>query len=294
MRLPRLEGRVSAADLARVQAFARAWRSFHRGRDADAFRALVRLGLDAAARPAAHDERWHELHDRLERVETLLDALGRAASATPALVAWLVAQAPGSGEARLSAEALAATLEALLEADWDERCRARGLPRAHVGVRRVRRPVLGMPEAPGPGSARRLVATTVRLSARDFERAAAYGVRGELGRQAALAELVQRGLDVAEAQAAHDDIAALLDSARRIEQQLDAIGALATSPAAVAVHLWRRAAGLSEEWERMVLGEVEAVAEATWHSLQAGPPRPVPGRLVLEPGHESEGDGWPT
>jgi prophage regulatory protein len=41
MRLPRLEGRVSEADLARVRAFARVWRSFHRGTDADAFRALA-------------------------------------------------------------------------------------------------------------------------------------------------------------------------------------------------------------------------------------------------------------
>ncbi len=69
-------------------------------------------------------------------------------------------------------------------------------------------------------------------------------------------------------------------SARRIEVQLDEIGALATGPASVVVHLWRREKGLSDEWEQVVVNEVVEAAETTWMNLQKGPPQAAPAELV--------------
>lgn len=295
MRQPRVEGRVTVEDAARVRAFASAWRAFHGGTPADAFRALLRLGLDAAARSAVQDARLADLDDRLARIETLLDALGRAVSATPALVGWLLANVPAPVSDAPSAEALADTLETLLECDWAERCRAHGLPRPRTVPTPAAAPAFGVgaPALAVPASPR-LRATTLRLAPRDFERAAAHAVRAGLGRQAALVDLVQRGLDAAEAQGSRDALERLLDRARRIERQLDLIGPLATSPASVAVHLFGRLAGRSEEWERVLLDEVRTVAAATWRGLQHGPPQPVPGKLALDPSDEEENDGWPT
>jgi hypothetical protein len=290
-----LEGRVTAEDMARVQAFTRAWRAFHRGTAADAFRALVRLGLDAAARPGDEDTRAYDLEDRLTRIEALLDALGRAVSATPALAAWLLANAPVTQAEAPAAEVLAEALEELLAADWDERRREHGLPRPRSIERRAPRPALDVPAPRQPSVARgRLRATTLRLSPRDFDRAAAHALRSTQARQAALVELLRRGLDAAECEARRDDLARLLDRADRIERLLDAIGPLATSPASVIIHLWRHLTGRPEEWERVLLHEVSVVAEATWHALQSGPAQPVPGKLRLDPTNEAEGDGWPT
>jgi hypothetical protein len=293
---PLLEGRITPAEMTRVRAFSRDWCALHGGTSSDAFRALLRLGLDAFARPRLHDARWCELHDRLSRLETLTDALGRAVSATPALAAWLLAQAPATTSAP-SAEALGDAIEALCAADWDDRCRALGVPRARPGVVR---PTTAPVDAPHtnpdvpPLPRRTLVATTVRLSPEDFERACAYAMRAELGRQAALADLVQRGLDATDSEAQLDDIARLLVSARRIEAQLDAIGPLATSPGSVVVHLWRTLTGRPEEWEWTVLREVFDIAEMSWRALQDGPPQPAPGRLQVDPIDAEEGDGWPS
>jgi hypothetical protein len=77
-----------------------------------------------------------------------------------------------------------------------------------------------------------------------------------------------------------DDIDRLLESSRRIELQLDEIGALATAPAAVVVHLWRREKGFTDEWEQVVLNELTEVAHATWMNIQAGPPEPAPDALL--------------
>jgi hypothetical protein len=296
MPAPRLEGRVTPSELARVQAFSRAWRALHGGTASDAFRALLRLGLDAAARPGMHDERWCDLDDRLVQIEARLDALGRAVAANPALTAWLLAQAPAQASAP-TAEALGDAIEALCQADWDDHCRALGVPRARPWVKRPTSPPLGLPD-PDPDAPplprQHLVATTVRLSPEHFERAVAYATRVDLGRQAALAELVQRGLDAADSEAQLDDIARLLVSSRRIEAQLDAIGPLAASPASVVIHLWRQLTGRPEEWEWAVLREVYDIAEMTWRALQNGPPQPVPGRLRVDPIDEEEDDGWPS
>lgn len=122
----------------------------------------------------------------------------------------------------------------------------------------------------------RLKGTTVRLSPGDFERVAAHIARTGASRQVALVGLIRRGLDAVEVETVRDDLARLLDRARRIEMQLDAIGPLATSAASVVVHLWRHATGRPEEWEQVVLRETFDVAEATWHGLQSGPPQPPP------------------
>jgi hypothetical protein len=295
MRQPRVEGRVSSGELARVRAFSSAWRAFHGGSNADAFRALICRGLDAAARGSAEDERWYDLEDRVERIEVRLDALGRAVSATPALAAWLLANAPSTDASAPSAEELAEGLEELLAADWDERRQRLGLPCPGRRQARAERPALGVPAAPSKGATpRRLRAVTVRLAPGDFARAAAHALRGARNQQAALVELVRRGLDAVECETRRDDLARLLARAERIERLLDAIGPLATSPASVVIHLWRHLTGRTEEWERVLLHEVTVVAEASWHALQEGPPQPVPGRLALDPSDETEGDGWPT
>ncbi len=152
-----------------------------------------------------------------------------------------------------------------------------------------------MPAAASKDSARpRLRPLTVRLAQRDVERVTAHALRGARSQQATLVDLVQRGLDASECEVRRDDLARLLDRAERVERLLDAIGALATSPASVVIHLWRHLTGRSEEWERVLLHEVCVVAEATWRALQEGPPQPLPGRLALDPSDETEGDGWPT
>ncbi len=295
MRQPRVEGRVTSDELARVRAFSSAWRAFHGGSNADAFRALIRLGLTAAAHGGDLDERWYDVEDRIERIEVLLDALGRAVSATPALAAWLLAHAPSTDAAGPSAEELADGLEELLAADWDERRQRLGLPRAGPRPARVERPALDLPAAPSKSVVRpRLRAVTVRLGQRDVERVTAHALRGARSQQATLVDLVQRGLDAAECELRRDDLARLLDRANRLERLLDVIGPLATSPASVVIHLWRHLTGRSEEWERVLLHEVSVVAEATWRALQEGPPQPLPGRLALDPSDETEGDGWPT
>ena len=96
---PLLEGRISPSDMARFQAFSRGWQALHGGTPGDAFRAFVRLGLDAASRPHLEDPRWCEFHDRLQEIERLVDTLGRAVSANPALAAWLISQAPMTADA---------------------------------------------------------------------------------------------------------------------------------------------------------------------------------------------------
>lgn len=293
LRWPFIGVRVPPREHARVERFARASRGLPAGGRSSAVRALLALGLDAAARPAWRDERWCDLHDALARIDALLDALGRAVSANPALLAWLLGQIPDGRQAP-SADALAQSLEALLEADWDERCRLRGVPRARP-VPQAARALRETPrDAAAPQQRRRLVATTVRLSERDVQRVLAYATRVDLGRQAALAQLVQRGLDATDADAARDDVDRLLDSARRIELRLDLIGALTTSPASVVLHLWRHLTGRTEEWERVLLHEVQAVAEATWHALRSAAAQPLPGSLALDPSDETEGDGWPS
>ncbi len=296
MSRPLLEGRVSSAEMARVRAFSRDYYALHGGTQSDAFRALLRLGLDVFARPRLHDERWCELHDRLTRIETLVDALGRAVSANPALAAWLLAQAPATASAP-SAEAIGDALEALCAADWDDRCHVLGVPRARRDVTRPTTPAARTSDTRRdvpPMPRRTLVATTVRLSPEHFQRACSYAARAELGRQAALVDLVQRGLDMTDAEAQVDDIARLLVSSRRIEAQLDAIGPLATAPASVVVHLWRRLTGRSEQWEWTVVREVFDAAERAWRALQSGPPQPAPGRLQVDPSDEEEGVGWPS
>jgi hypothetical protein len=210
-------------------------------------------------------------------------------------VGWLLANTPAPAPDAPSAEALADTLETLLECDWDERCRAQGLPRPRTVPVPAAAPAFGVgAPALAPPRSPRLRATTLRLAPGDFERAAAHAVRAGLGRQATLVDLLQRGLEAVEAQGSRDALERLLERVRRIERQLDLIGPLATSPASVAVHLFRRITGRSEEWERVLLDEVRTVADATWRGLQHGPPQPVPGKLALDPSDEEENDGWPT
>ncbi len=292
---PLLEGRISPSDMARFQAFSRGWQALHGGTPGDAFRAFVRLGLDAASRPHLEDPRWCEFHDRLQEIERLVDTLGRAVSANPALAAWLISQAPVTADAP-TPQAIGDAIEALCAADWDDRCRALGVPRARPWVKRPTTPPIDIPEADPdapPIPRDHLIATTVRLAPQDFERVCAYASRFAARRQSALVELVQRGLDATDADAQLDDIARLLVSSRRIEAQLDAIGPLATSPGSVVLHLWRRLTGRSEEWEWTVLRELFDVAEMSWRALQEGPPQPAPGCLLVDPINEEEGDGWP-
>lgn len=265
---PRLEGRVSSSERRRVETFVRAWRGLHGGSHADAFRALVRLGLDAAARPQNHDDRWLDVAERLSRVEALLDALGIAVSALPALVTFLQTHADSTLDEDKRA-VLAERLELLFEADWDHRCRSRGIPRPRFTKARRRTPI----GEPVRDSTKRAWKTTIRLSRETRERVVATALRDEITSQAALRRALELGLRQLEADAHHDALQRLLDATKRIEIQLDEIGALATGGPAVAVHLWRRAKRLSDEDEETLLAEVYDVAVATWAQLLAGPPQ---------------------
>lgn len=267
MRWPFVATRLPPGDHARLERFVTAWRALHPGDRAAAVRALLLLGLDAAARPQSYDERWLDINERLGRVEALLDALGVAVSAIPSLVAWLQQQAAPymSEDAKL---ALAERFEALIQADWDQRCRNRGIPRPRF-VRTPRREPIGTRVPPPLARAWR---TSVRLPWVFRARVTALALRDETSAQAALRQALQVGLDALEQSAYRDDLARLLEAIRRVEVQLDEIGALATSGPALGVHLWRRAKGFSERTEASVLAELHTVALATWAHLVAGPP----------------------
>jgi predicted DNA-binding protein len=239
------------------------------GDRAAAVRALLLLGLDAAARPQTYDERWLDVSERLAQIEALLDAVGIAVSAMPALVAWLQQQATPylSDDAKA---ALAERVEALIQADWDQRCRNRGIPRPRF-TRVPRRTPIGDSVMP---PLRRAWQTSVRLPSALRSRVVALALRENTTSQAALRRALLVGLDALEDRAYRDDVQRLLDAAKRIEVQLDEIGALATSGPSVGVHLWRRGKGYSGEAEAAVLAELHAVALATWAHLVAGPSDP--------------------
>lgn len=277
-----VQARVDATESARIDTFIRASNGAAKTTNSDAIRALIRLGLDAAARPELFDDRWLDLEERLDRIERLLDVLGRCVAANPALVGWMLAQGRERGEK--GRERLAESVELLIQADWDERCRVRGIPRPRHVPRPRRQPVGTGVEAHD----HRLYPMTVRLPEWYRRRVQALAVRTGERPSIALCHLVEIGIRMAEAEGWHDDIDRLLTSARRIEVQLDEIGALATGPASVVVHLWRREKGLPDEWEQVVLNEVVEVAEATWMNLQQGPPQPAPPELVT--GWDDEAD----
>lgn len=275
MRARLMETRVDAADSARIDAFIRAWKGPSKRSESEAVRALLRLGLEAAAQPRLFDERWLDIEERLTRIEQLLDALGRCVAANPALTAWLLGQV-GHDRGEAARERLAESIELLIQADWDERCRARGVPRPRH-VPRPRRQPVGQPASTRANKVYRMM---LRLPESFRERVQAFAVRQDQPPLVALRRLVEIGIHVAEAESWRDDIDRLLDSAKRIEVQLDEIGALASGPASVSVHLWRREKGLPDEWEHAVVTEVGEVAEATWMNLLAGPPPPAPAELV--------------
>ncbi len=266
---PILTVRVALDDHARIERFISSWRALHGGDRSTALRALLRLGLDAAARPETFDERWFDTRDRLARVETLLDALGVAVSGLPALVTWLVQQAHPTREPQ-DLDTIADRLEALFQADWDERCRSRGIPRPRYTPSPCRAPI---GEASVRTTAARGWRTSVRLPGEFRERAAALALRDESTSQAALRHALLVGIVQLESAAHRTEIERLLEATRRIEVQLDEIGSLATSAASVAIHLWRRAKGLPDEVEWALLNEVQTVAAATWAQLLSGPPQ---------------------
>ncbi len=88
----RVEARVGASESARIDTFIRSSNGRAKRTESDGIRALIRLGLDAAARPELFDDRWLDLGERLDRVERLLDVLGRCVAANPALAAWVLTQ----------------------------------------------------------------------------------------------------------------------------------------------------------------------------------------------------------
>jgi hypothetical protein len=63
-----VQARVDAADSARIDTFVRASNGSSKRTGSDAVRALIRLGLDAAARPELFDDRWLDLDERLDRM----------------------------------------------------------------------------------------------------------------------------------------------------------------------------------------------------------------------------------
>ncbi len=271
----RVEARVDASDATRIDAFVRASKVDSARSPSAAIRTLLRLGLDAATRAPLFDPRWLDLEERLARIEGLLDALGRCVSANPAFAAWFLSQ--GAHERDEAArERLAEAMELLVEADWDERCRARGIPRPRYVRRPRRQPVT----EPTVGRSRRVRRATLRLSETYWDRVLALAIRTGEPPLVALRHLVEMGIRVAEAESWRDEIDRLLDAARRIEVQLDEIGALATGPAAVVVHLWRREKGFPDEWEQVVLNELGEAAEAAWLNLLAGPPPAAPAALL--------------
>ena len=273
----RVEARVDASEAARIDAFIRATNGASRRSESEAIRALLRLGLEAAAQPRLFDERWLDLEERLTRIEQLLDALGRCVSANPALAAWLFSQV-GHERDTATKERLADSIELLLQADWDERCRSRGIPRPRH-VPRPRRQPIGSPEGKPK---RQVYRMTLRLPAAHRERVRALAIRLGHPPLVALRHLVEMGIRVAETETWRDDLDRLVGAARRIEVQLDEIGAVAAGPAALIVHLWRREKGLPEEWEHAVVTEVGEVAEAAWMNLLAGPPMAPPADLISD------------
>ena len=264
-----VQARVPPRDHARVEHYVAVWRALHPGDRSAAVRALLALGLDAAARPATYDERWLDVTERLGRIEALLDALGVAVSAIPALVGFLQHQADPCLEDDARA-ALADNLELLFQADWDHRCRTRGIPRPRF-TKLPRTAPIGRP---GREAAKRPWKTTVRLAREVRERIVAVALREQISAQAALRFALDLGLRALESEAHHDALARLSEATKRIEIQLDEIGALATGGPAVAAHLWRRARRLGDEDEARLLAELESVAVATWAQLLAGPPQP--------------------
>lgn len=262
--------KIPPGDHALLERFVAAWRALHPGDRSAALRALLRLGLDAAARPQNYDDRWLDVRERLSRAEALLDALGVAVSGVPALVTFLQSHAHGALDER-TRTALAERLELLFQADWDHRCRARGVPRPRFTTLPRRAPI----GEPIHEPARRAWKTTVRLSRETRARVVAVTLRDEITSQAALRRALELGLRQLEVGAHHDELQRLVDAVKRIEIQLDEIGALATGGPAVAVHLWRRAKRLSDADEATLLAEVYDVAAATWAQLLAGPPQPA-------------------
>lgn len=281
-----VETRVDATESARIDAFIRAWNGPSKRSESDALRALLRLGLEAAAQPRLFDERWLDIEERLARIEQLLDALGRCVAANPALTAWLLSQV-GHERGEAARVRLAESIELLIQADWDERCRTRGIPRPRH-VSKPRRQAVGQPASTRDHKVYRMM---LRLPESFRERVQAFAVRQDQPPLVALRRLVEIGIHVAEAESWRDDIDRLLDSAKRIEVQLDEIGALASGPASVSVHLWRREKGLPDEWEHAVVTEVGEVAEATWMNLLAGPPPPAPAELVGDEDDEALTEG---
>jgi hypothetical protein len=221
------------------------------------------------------DERWLDFEERLARLELLLDALGRCVSANPSLAAWLISQSGRDRDAK-ARERLAESIELLLQADWDERCRARGIPRPKH-TRRERRPPIGTPQAKPDRQVHRMM---LRLPTAYRDRVLAFAMRTSQRPLVALRRLVEMGIQMAETETWRDDIDRLVSAARRLEIQLDEIGAIASGPAALVVHLWRREKDFSDEWEQAVIAEVGEVAEAAWLNLLAGPPPPAPRELV--------------
>jgi hypothetical protein len=260
--------RLPADEHARVEAFLRAWRGLHGGSRTAALRALLRFGLDTAARPQMHDERWLDLEEQLARMDALIDALGVAVSAIPALVAWLQQQAAPDLDDDERA-ALGEHLELLIQGDWDDRCRRRGIPRPRP-ARRPRRPALGSPQ---PTPTTRPWQTTVRLPLDMRERVVGLALREQTSARAALQRALRVGLDVLEGMACEPPLERLLEATRRIQVQLDEIGSLATGGPSVAVHLWRRLTDAPDELEAAILAEMNTVAMATWAQILAGPPQ---------------------
>ncbi len=171
MRARLMETRVDAADSARIDAFIRAWKGPSKRSESEAVRALLRLGLEAAAQPRLFDERWLDIEERLARIEQLLDALGRCVAANPALTAWLLGQV-GHDRGEAARERLAESIELLIQADWDERCRARGIPRPRHVPRRRRQPV-GQPASTRANKVYRMM---LRLPESFRERVQAFAV----------------------------------------------------------------------------------------------------------------------
>lgn len=270
MRRPFVGLRLPHEEHARVEAFVRAWRGLHRGTRTAALRTLLRFGLDTAARPQMHDERWLDLDEQLARMATLIDALGVAVSAIPALVAWLQQQsAPDLDDAERTA--IGEHLEVLIQGDWDDRCRRRGIPRPRH-VRRPRRRAIG---GARPTPTTRPWQTTVRLPLDARERVTGVALREHTSARVALQRALLIGLDVLEGAAYEQPLERLLEATRRIQVQLDEIGALATGGPSVAVHLWRRLTDAPDELETAILAEMNTVAVATWAQVLAGPPQPA-------------------
>ncbi len=263
---PPIEVRVNDAESERIEGFIAAWRTLHGGDRSAALRALLQLGLDAAARPQMHDERWLDLGEHLERMSTLIDALGVSVSAMPALVAWLHQQAHPYASTEQRA-ALADRMEALMHLDWDERCRRRGIPRPRYTRTPRTRPI----GEPSTRTAARPWRTTVRLPAELRERVLGVAARERNSAHAALLRALTVGLDVLEGAAYGRPMERLLDATRRIQVQLDEIGALAGGGPAVAAHLWRRLNHRSERAEAALIAEMWHIARATWAHLLSDP-----------------------